>query len=261
MELFISDLDGTLLNGNAEVTEFTRDTLNRLMAKGLNFTAATARTLASAGKILSGLNLKLPVILMNGVLIYDMAEKKYVKINSLSRELCGLIIGLSKELGLEPFMYSVSDNQLATRYERLILPAMKSFYNERREKYYKSFTQVTDLSQYIDNVIYFTFIAEKEKLNITYYYDVYDPKLWYLEVFSSVASKERGVRYLRENYGFDFVTAFGDNTNDLPMFKAADKRVAVKNACKEVLEGCDEVTGTNEEDGVAEYLMKTFERN
>ena len=84
MELFISDLDGTLLNGNAEVTEFTRDTLNRLMAKGLNFTAATARTLASAGKILSGLDLKLPVILMNGVLIYDMTEKKYVKINSLS---------------------------------------------------------------------------------------------------------------------------------------------------------------------------------
>lgn len=274
MELFISDLDGTLLNGNAEVTEFTRDTLNRLIAKGLNFTAATARTLASAGKILSGLDLKLPVILMNGVLIYDMAEKKYVRINSLSRELCGLIIDLAKGLGLEPFMYSVSDNQLSTRYERLISPAMKSFYNERREKYYKSFTQVSDLSQHTDNVIYFTFIAEKEKLvplydtlkgneklNITYYYDVYDPKLWYLEVFSSAASKEQGVRYLRENYGFDFVTAFGDNTNDLPMFKAADKSVAVKNACKEVLEGCDEVTGSNEENGVAEYLLKTFERN
>lgn len=127
MELFISDLDGTLLNGNAEVTEFTRDTLNRLMAKGLNFTAATARTLASAGKILSGLDLKLPVILMNGVLIYDMTEKKYVKINSLSRELCGLIIGLSKELGLEPFMYSVSDNQLSTRYERLFLLLWRAF--------------------------------------------------------------------------------------------------------------------------------------
>ena len=42
---------------------------------------------------------------------------------------------------------------------------MKSFYNERREKYYKSFTQVSDLSQYIDNVIYFTFIAEKEIKN------------------------------------------------------------------------------------------------
>lgn len=274
MELFISDLDGTLLNGNAEVTEFTRNTLNRLIAKGLNFTAATARTLASAGKILSGLDLKLPVILMNGVLIYDMAQKKYVRINSLSRELCGLIIGLAKELGLEPFMYSVSDNQLSTRYERLISPAMESFYNERREKYYKSFTQVSDLSQHTDNVIYFTFIAEKEKLaplydalkdneklNITYYYDVYDHGLWYLEAFSSAASKEQGVGYLRENYGFDFITAFGDNTNDLPMFRAADKNVAVKNACKEVLEGCDEVTSSNEENGVAEYLLKTFERN
>ena len=28
-----------------------------------------------------------------------------------------------------------------------------------------------------------------------------------------------------------------------------------------MLEGCDQVTGTNEEDGVAEYLLKTFERN
>ncbi|WP_418849425.1 hypothetical protein [Ruminococcus sp.] len=37
--------------------------------------------------------------------------------------------------------------------------------------------------------------------------------------------------------------------------------MAVKNACKEVLEGCDEVTGTNEGNGVAEYLLKTFERN
>ncbi len=274
MELFISDLDGTLLDGNAEVTGFTRDTLNRLMAKGLNFTAATARTLASAGKILSGLDLKLPVILMNGVLIYDMAEKKYVRINSLSGELCQLILRLAKGLGLEPFMYLVSDNQLSTRYERLASPAMESFYNERREKYYKSFTQVDDLSQHTDNVIYFTFIAEKEKLaplydalkdneklNITYYYDVYDNELWYLEAFSSAASKEQGVRYLREKYGFDFITAFGDNTNDLPMFRAADKTVAVKNACKEVLESCDEVTGSNEENGVAEYLLKTFERN
>ena len=45
MELFISDLDGTLLNGNAEVTEFTRDTLNRLMAKGLKHHRHSGRLL------------------------------------------------------------------------------------------------------------------------------------------------------------------------------------------------------------------------
>ena len=45
------------------------------------------------------------------------------------------------------------------------------------------------------------------------------------------------------------------------MFKADYKIVAVKKDFKEVLEGCDQVTGTNEENGVAEYLLKTFERN
>ena len=54
MELFISDLDGTLLNGNAEVTEFTRDTLNRLMAKGLNFYPPLQDALFS-GKYFRGL--------------------------------------------------------------------------------------------------------------------------------------------------------------------------------------------------------------
>lgn len=268
MKLYISDLDGTLLDQNAEVTDFTKETLNRLIKGGLNFTAATARTIASAGKILSGLELKLPVILMNGVLIYDMSTKKYVKINSLSKGLCDLVVGLSQKLGLEPFMYSVSDNQLSTHYQRLISPAMEHFYNERRVKYYKSFTQVADLSEHTDNVIYFTFIAPKdklaplyealkdnEKLNITYYYDVYDHELWYLEAFSSAASKEQGVRYLREHYGFVDITAFGDNTNDIPMFRASDHSIAVKNACKEVLDYADEMIGANTENGVAKYLL------
>lgn len=55
MELFISDLDGTLLNGNAEVTKFTRDTLNRLMAKGLNFTAPPQGRLLPQEKYFRGL--------------------------------------------------------------------------------------------------------------------------------------------------------------------------------------------------------------
>ncbi|WP_294589480.1 HAD-IIB family hydrolase, partial [uncultured Ruminococcus sp.] len=185
MELFISDLDGTLLDGNAEVTDFTRDTINRLTERGMLFSVATARSLASAGKILSGLELKVPVILMNGVLIYDMQKKEYIKINGLKRELSELVIDLARKFMLQPFMYSVSDNQLSTRYERLTSPAMEHFYKERRDKYYKSFTQVSDFSQHLDNVIYFTFIAKKEKLaplyealkdnselSITYYYDV-----------------------------------------------------------------------------------------
>jgi hydroxymethylpyrimidine pyrophosphatase-like HAD family hydrolase len=44
--LCISDLDGTLLNKNAELSEYTADALNDLIAKGLRFSVATARTAA-----------------------------------------------------------------------------------------------------------------------------------------------------------------------------------------------------------------------
>ena len=48
--LYISDLDGTLLNQNAELSAYTKDTLNKMVGEGLYFTVATARTASSAFK-------------------------------------------------------------------------------------------------------------------------------------------------------------------------------------------------------------------
>ena len=70
-KLYVSDLDGTLLNTSGVVSEFSRNTINDLIAKGLNFSIATARTAATANGILAGLDIKEPVILMNGMAIYD----------------------------------------------------------------------------------------------------------------------------------------------------------------------------------------------
>ena len=76
MELFVTDLDGTLINSKREVPKKSVEILNKLIDKGVNFTVATARTPATAVEILQDLNLKLPVALMNGVLIYDTKEEK-----------------------------------------------------------------------------------------------------------------------------------------------------------------------------------------
>lgn len=77
--LFVSDLDGTLLNSKAELSDVTTDIINKGIQQGLEFTISTARTPATALKIIEGLNLKLPIMMMNGVLIYDMEQKKYIK--------------------------------------------------------------------------------------------------------------------------------------------------------------------------------------
>ena len=77
MELFVTDLDGTLLNSNKEVSIKSIEILNKLIDDGVNFTVATARTPATVVDLLQDVNLKLPAVLMNGVLLYDIKEEKY----------------------------------------------------------------------------------------------------------------------------------------------------------------------------------------
>ena len=81
--LYVSDLDGTLLNNRQEITLFSSDNLNKLIDSGLNFTIATARTPATVVDIISNLNIKLPLILMNGVIIYDKGREEYIDIKEI----------------------------------------------------------------------------------------------------------------------------------------------------------------------------------
>ena len=272
-QLFISDLDGTLLNQNAEISCETEKIINQLIGNGMNFSVATARTLASAGKILSGLNIRLPIILMNGVLIYNPLDKRYEVVNSLTEELRNEIQSNAKALNLDCFMYTIRDNSMMTYFENLSSNAMKSFYNERREKYYKSFTQVKNFLEISDEVIYYTFINKYDKLKplyerlskntqleITFYDDIYSENLWYLEAFSAKASKKQGLKYLRQKYGFNQITAFGDNLNDLPMLEEANLKCVVSNARQELLNSADIVIGSNSDDGVAKYLLTAFRK-
>lgn len=76
MTLFVSDLDGTLLNNSAEVSPESAILLNKSIENGINFTIATARTPATIVNILKDINIKLPIITMNGSAIYDIKNDK-----------------------------------------------------------------------------------------------------------------------------------------------------------------------------------------
>ena len=80
MELFVSDLDGTLLNKSSKVSEKSRMIINDLIEKGVQFTVATARTHATVIELLEGLDIRMPITIMNGVGIYDLKQRKYLEI-------------------------------------------------------------------------------------------------------------------------------------------------------------------------------------
>ena len=50
------------------------------------------------------------------------------------------------------------------------------------------------------------------------------------------------------------MVAFGDDSNDLEMLKICGKGIAVANAVPEIIEAADEITLSNDDDGVAFWL-------
>ena len=98
-------------------------------------------------------------------------------------------------------------------------------------------------------------ISALPKAKATLYSDNYS-KLYFLEVFSSDATKASGVMKLKKMLNADRVVAIGDNLNDLEMLKAADLGIAVGDGAEEVKRQADLVNGNSYEDGVARYLSE-----
>lgn len=271
--LYISDLDGTLLNNNAKFSDFTAGTINKLIEKGMYFTFATARSVYSAKPITSGLNINIPYILMNGVSIYNPENNSYIRNNYIQPEVSAEIIGVFKKHDLKCFMYKIHDDVLTAYFTEINSQVMNSFAEVRKNNYNKPFVQCTDLADHADSeTVYFTVTGEYERLfpvksavenikgvNHAFYRDTYTKK-YYLEIFSESASKANGIKYLRNKYGFDEVVCFGDNFNDMAMFGESDVKIAVGNAVPELKELADFVALPNENDGVAKWLSENYGR-
>ena len=83
--LFVSGLDECLLTNEKRLTPYTTYTLTTLIRDGLNFTISTTRTPASLSKILLGIPLKLELMIMNGVVNYDISKETFTDIKPMSK--------------------------------------------------------------------------------------------------------------------------------------------------------------------------------
>ena len=120
------------------------------------------------------------------------------------------------------------------------------------------------------DIYYFTCIGSKEELlpiyeevktlkdfRCIFQQELYRPEYW-LEIMPKNASKAHGMQKLKELLHCDRVVVFGDALNDLPMFEAADEAYAVANAAEELKQAATGIIGSNEQDGVANWLLNRF---
>lgn len=269
--LYVSDLDGTLLDKNAKLSERSAEIISGLIKKGMLFSVATARSQSSVS-ILNKLDISIPCIQLNGVLMYDFRNKKYIGCTPMETETADRIINILKSFNRMSFVYKFDEDcGINVEFEKLQNEVEKNFFNARKDQDYKSFKQVKNITaNENDKIIYFTMVDEYERLMPIYeeirrvpkakptlYSDNYS-NLYFLEVFSADATKATGVMKLKDMLNADKVVTFGDNLNDIDMLRVSDVGIVVGDCVEEVKKYADIIIGKSYEDGVAEYLLSEY---
>lgn len=263
--LYISDLDGTLLHHNERVSAQSCEIINGLIDKGMLFSYATARSIISARVVSQGLRIKLPVIVNNGTFLVDSSTKERLVINHFTAQEAAEIYCTLRRFAIMPLVYAIINNAEKFSYiEGMLNPALAQFVDARKNDG-RDHPLPNDSTILNGTVFYFTCIGEENKLiaahkelkksfNCIYQYDIYSNEPW-LEILPHAATKANAILQLKEMYHCDTVVVFGDGANDLPMFLAADQCYAVANALDELKAAATDIIGSNEEDGVARWLL------
>lgn len=270
--LYISDLDGTLFNEHALLSEYTKKILNMLYKKEIDFSIATARTPYTINEILKDVKFRVPITVMNGVMTYDFNKKEIIRYDAINPSDLDIMIDVFSKNNITGFFYSVNGNGLDTYYENLETKARWDFYNERVNKFHKPFVKINSLDELKNTEIVYISISDEnhvlqpaynelkkiDGINIEYYRDIYGEGLWYMEISSSKASKGQAVKYLKNTYSYDNLVCFGDNYNDIKMFNECDESYAVNNAKEDVKRAATAVIKSNTQDGVAKWLASKY---
>lgn len=272
--LYLTDLDGTLLTPNKEVSITSTKIINNLIDKGMLFSIATARSQGSIKGLLDNLNINLPIILLNGVFIYDIKKQTSLNYHSLDKNTSYKIIDVFLKHNKSPFMYLLKKDGLDLIYKDLKLDIHKAFYKKRKHLFDYRFYQMENYN-IPDNseVVYFNLIDKYSELkpicdklckingvSCAFYCDSYS-EYWFLEVYSDKASKKSGALYIKEYCKADRIVAFGDNHNDKLLFDVADQSFATANAVDDLKSIATQIIGANYEDGVANKLLERYKDN
>ncbi len=268
-KLYISDMDGTLLQSDGTLSPYSKAKLNEFYDKDIPFAVATARSMVSAMPLLDGVRFKAPIVLMNGVFVYDTETKKAVKYHEIPYSAIQKVLDIFYSHNLHPFMFLYGDDyKLSIKYTIFDNDGMKEFYDMRVDMLDGRFTQTDDMTIIPDeqHSVYINYYAlpqildsvvEKLKnipeIDFAYYKDSYSDD-WLVEIYSHTASKANAAREASEIIGAEHIVAFGDNLNDIKMLQGADTAVAVSNAVPQVKEIADIIIGTNNDDSVVKFI-------
>lgn len=262
IKLIAVDLDGTLLNSQHTMTERTEKTLKAAMDKGVSVVIATGKTYTSARSVIDRLGLTTPGVYLQGLAIYS-GDGSVRHQQTLDPEVARQVITYCEERGFTLLAYSGL---------RHLVRVVNSENSILSEKYHEPAPEAVGPLQNILN---------ETPINKLVVMKVGDPRRitalrWQLgmqlgtrakitqalsdmlEILPKGASKGAGLKVLLRDMGVAtaHVLAIGDGENDLEMLEMAGVGVAMGNGHQKLKDIASFVTGTNDEDGVAQAVEK-----
>ena len=263
IKLICSDIDGTLLDKNRELSSKTKAVFDELKD---NYPSVliSSRMPKSLRQLQTELGIqKDPIIAYNGSLILwgDQTLFSQEMPFSLLEKMAKYIEGTSVHLSLY-------------HNDEWVVPA-NDYWAKREAHNTKVDPTIAPLHQTLaewkkceisaHKVMY---MGEEEEIEVLYQQlqlhqneiNAYRSKSTYIEVSHIEQDKASALAFLlKEKYPqieMDHVVAFGDNYNDATLLEKVGVGVAVANAKKEILAKANQITQANIEDGVALYLER-----
>ena len=275
--LYVSDMDGTLLNSRSVLSETTTAKLNKLISEGALFTVATARTPATVVELMKNVDSNLPYIVMAGCATWDNRKKGYESARIISNSSIERLIGIFEKNGNNPFIYYKNGNQIVVNHVKELTAEEKEFIEPRIQTPLKILTTCNSLT--VDTTLEGAMLIfsmgkfealrniadeiDKEGIDCTYncYHDIFKKDEGFIDIYVNGTTKAAAIKELARKIGAERIVVFGDNLNDIPMMKVADWSVAVSNAFDEVKEHANEITESNDEDAVVRWIERDIENN
>ncbi|WP_163549417.1 Cof-type HAD-IIB family hydrolase [Candidatus Frankia nodulisporulans] len=257
--LVATDLDGTLIHSDGSVSARTRAALRRVRHHGATVVFVTGRPSRVMANIATQAAVGGLAICANGALVFDLdagvtVSQRQLAVATALRLAHGIraavpdasfAVESGGRFGREAAFETMwpDPEELVSAYPELLtaLPATKLLV---RRAGGLPFTEVYEA---------ILALAGTEAVVTTSCVDL-------LEIAGAGVSKAVALAELAARRGLSAadVIAFGDMPNDLPMFAWAGHAVAVANAHPDVLAAADEITASNDEDGVALVLERLY---
>ena len=261
--LVASDIDGTLIHDDGSLSPRTIDVIDRLSARGVPVVLVTGRPLRWLRQLYDQMPEPVPAVCANGAVIYDPDTDEVLRADPLGVD---LLLDVTKKL-----REAIPDIALAVEVED-----GRSFWYEeawplRWDGEHRS-VRVLAAPEELTSVPAVKLLARAADREPQEFYQLVTTTLGGLaeathssssalvEISAAGVTKAAGLAWVCEREGFTAadVVAFGDMPNDVPLLTWAGRSVAMGNAHPAVREVADDITLTNEEDGVAAYLERAF---